>query len=305
MIMKQMLLSSLLINLIFLTSCDQNVSSITTSADTIFSEEPQKSNRPDQHPYGGWYCPDNVLGFPAVNIEELDKVPVVKDRLPTREETQNGTSLIYIDQAKFPDARPLEIHLPQLARYYNGHTKKNELVILIQALVVNQDSIVGFRYLNGGNGSAWLDEVSFLTDQEVGNLGSTPFVSLSSSIDAGREEIWKIITDPRNDMTLGKMFDESESNETDWRKSSNVNLKYAADGVVPDGIMTSHWENMYIQVDYDLNGSHYVEKFLLLESPQTKKTEFHLVTGPFKKDFEAQKSSWEDWLEKVIVLSER
>ena len=46
--------------------------------------------------------------------------------------------------------------MPKLARFYNIHSGKRELVIIIQALNISNDSIVGFRYLNGGNGSARL-----------------------------------------------------------------------------------------------------------------------------------------------------
>ena len=37
-----------------------------------------------------WHCPDNRL-FPAVNIKQWNKVPVVNGRLPTLKETENGS----------------------------------------------------------------------------------------------------------------------------------------------------------------------------------------------------------------------
>ena len=129
------------------------------------------------HSYGGWYCPDNILGFPAIDLKKLTQIPVVTDRLPTKEETYEGKSLIFIDRDRHPDAKPLGIPLPSLARYYSEFTKKNELIVVIQAVTINQDSIVGFRFLNGGNGSAWLHEVSFISEEEHKGLDSTPFVS--------------------------------------------------------------------------------------------------------------------------------
>ena len=53
------------------------------------------------HDYGNWYCPDNLNGFPAVDIKKWESVPVVNGRMATMEETQNGTSLIFIDNQKY------------------------------------------------------------------------------------------------------------------------------------------------------------------------------------------------------------
>jgi hypothetical protein len=78
------------INLLLLTAC-------TLITLTSFSQEDSESKVKDTHRYGGWYCPDNLNGFPAVDIQDWDAVPVINDRLPTREEAQNGTSLMYID----------------------------------------------------------------------------------------------------------------------------------------------------------------------------------------------------------------
>lgn len=47
----------------------------------------------------------------------------------------------------------MDIVLPKLAQFYNEYSKKTEVVIVIQAIEIEGDSIVGFRYLNGGNGS--------------------------------------------------------------------------------------------------------------------------------------------------------
>jgi len=109
--------------------------------------------------------------------------------LPTKEETRNGTSLMYFDTTKTPSARPLDMTVPRLARYYSEYTKKNELVIVIQAVEVEKDTVVGFRYLNGGNGSAWFGEVNFVSDNEIDNLGATPFVSFNSELDAPKEKV--------------------------------------------------------------------------------------------------------------------
>ncbi|MDX1349364.1 MAG: hypothetical protein R3279_03915, partial [Putridiphycobacter sp.] len=36
------------------------------------------------HNYGGWYCPDNLNGFPAVDLANWSQVPVITNRLPTK-----------------------------------------------------------------------------------------------------------------------------------------------------------------------------------------------------------------------------
>ena len=90
------------------------------------------------HQYGGWYCPDNLGGFPAVDILDWNDVPVVNGRMATQEETQNGTSLIFVDIEKHPDARPLDMEMPRLARFFNVQSDKNELVIVIQALAISK-----------------------------------------------------------------------------------------------------------------------------------------------------------------------
>ena len=57
---------------------------------------------------------------------------------------------MYFDTTKIPSARPFDMKMPKLARYYSEYTKKNELVVVIQVVVAATDTVVGFRYLNGG-----------------------------------------------------------------------------------------------------------------------------------------------------------
>jgi len=66
--------------------------------------------------------------------------------------------------------------MPKLVRYYNEYSKREDLIIVIQAINVENDSIVGFRYLNGGNGSARLNEVRFLADNEIEMIPASRFV---------------------------------------------------------------------------------------------------------------------------------
>ncbi|MGK0364334.1 MAG: hypothetical protein ACI85O_001391 [Saprospiraceae bacterium] len=304
MISKKLAFFLLLINIIVFTSCNQEVNS-NSIVETIPKEaQPKETKERGQHPYGGWSCPDNVLGFPAVDIQELDKIPIINGRLPTKEETQNGTSLMYFDPAKHPDAQPLDITFPKLARYYSKYTKKNELVIVIQAVVEEGDTVAGFRYLNGGNGSDWYSELNFISEEEIDKLGSTPFVSQSIELKASKERIWGVITSPNYEKKLGAMFDKGASIESDWKQDSEAHFKYEPNKIVNTGIITALWKNMYLQIDYNLDGYHYAEKILLLENKDNNTIDLHVVSGPYGEDFEVNKVVWENWLQKIKELSE-
>ncbi len=89
-------------------SCSQNSATAEIQEEALKVEKTQvKKSQP--HQYGGWFCPDNLNGFPAVDISNWKSVPVVNGRLATREETQNGTSLIFVDLEQYPEAKPLDI----------------------------------------------------------------------------------------------------------------------------------------------------------------------------------------------------
>ena len=210
----------LISGLIILSSCSQNEGLNTSNEPLTAGEEPVKAKHNIAHSYGGWYCPDNILGFPPVNILDLEKVPVVNGRLPTREETRNGISLMYFDTTHIPSARPLDMKMPRVARYYSDYTKKNELVVVIQAVEAEGDTVVGFRYLNGGNGSAWFDEVTFLSKEETNQLGSMPFVSFSTTVNASKEKVWEVMTSLDYEESLGKLFGELGFSRPTWRKGA-------------------------------------------------------------------------------------
>jgi hypothetical protein len=228
---------------------------------------------------------------------------VVNGRLPTEEETRNGTSLMHIDIEEFPNAKALDIPLPQAARYFCRPTEKNELIVVIQAVVIESDTVVGFRYLNGGNGSARFDEVTFVSDEEIEKMGSTPFVSHIKKIAAPKEKIWEVITSPRYAKELGKVFHPDAYVQSDWKPHAKVYFKYGPERVVNTGTITAIWENLYIQVDYDMAGYHYAEKFLVTESETPGEFEFHLTAGPYSQDIAGQEVVWGKWLDKVEELA--
>jgi hypothetical protein len=134
-------------------------------------------------------------------------------------------SLIFVDSSKFPNASVLKINLPQLATYYSPYTKREELIIIIQAITVGNDSIVGFRYLNGGNGSARINEVSFIAENDIELSPSAQFVALDVNINATAKKVWEVLLKPEHTRSLIP----SSSTEA-WPKTSKVNFHYPGSG---------------------------------------------------------------------------
>ena len=283
--------------LISFTACSQNKPTKEVEVQTK-----AKQIKTEPHTYGGWYCPDNLNGFPPVDIQNWKNVPVVNGRMATKEETQNGTSLIFVDIEKYPNAKVLDIKLPKLANYYNEITKRNDLIIVIQAIHINNDSIVGFRYLNGGNGSARLNEIEFLSDTEIKKIPNSKFVTYSININSSQDKIWKVLTEKEYTAKLQPIFDKNNLLNKDWREVSNVNFHYNNDKILTSQFARKLYGNFYIQNDY--KSALYNEKFLLLENLISKNTELKIVCGPFEDDYENQKNILIEWASKVKELSE-
>lgn len=293
-----------LISILPFVSCGQT--------EEIEKEQEQTADEPidavDQskamHAYGGWYCPDN-FGFPPVDIQDLSSIPVVNDRLPTKEETRNGTSLMYIDITEIPDARPLVMELPRLARIYSKHNQLDEIIIVIQALVAGTDTVVGFRYPNGGNGSAWYNEVSFLSDEEVDKIEPSPFVYFKSEIKASKADVWQAITESAYAKGLGKRFSKEDFFSSSWSDEAMAQLNYESDSMRATGSVSSVFGNLYLHIDYDYNGFHYSEKILAIYQEEKNSSELHIAAGPFPKNFDTQNAIWDAWQKEVKAVSER
>ena len=268
------------------------------------SNKKAETKKSEPHRYGGWYCPDNLNGFPAVDINNWESVAVVNGRMATREETQNGTSLIFVDAEKYPNAKPLDIKMPKLARYYNRASGKKEIIIVIQALNISNDSIVGFRYLNGGNGSARLNEVKLLSDSEIENISSSRFVSIDIKINATQNKVWNVLTKPEHTKALQAIFDKENTFMARSDDGVSVNFAYAGGGMITSEFAGDVWGNQYIQIDCQTGDYQYVQKFLLLENKETNSTELQIVCGPYGDDFDSQESILDNWAAKVKVLSE-
>jgi hypothetical protein len=302
MIREKLSILVLIIPLFLITSCEQNEA--PASPEAMPASETQNIKSASIHPYGGWYCPDNLNGFPPVSVSEYASVPSINGRMPTQEETRNGSSLMYFDPAEYPTAKPLDMIMPQLANYYSNITNQNELVIVIQAVAVDADTVVGFRYLNGGNGTSWFNEVDFLSSDEIEELGSTPFVFLEAEINAPKEKVWEAIAKTDYAKSLGKRFNQEEFFEAEWSPNSRVKLNYEGVQEKANGSIMTLFGNIYLQIDSDFSGRQSVEKILILDNEDGSGASIQMVFGPFSEDYATQQTNWEEWLVTVKTMSE-
>lgn len=284
-------------------SCSSQEKAKETSQATVEQTEPLVLIKEEPHQYGGWYCPDN-FGFVPVDIHNLDEVPAIAGRLPSEEELQNNKSLISVDTIKYPDARALDMELPRVGRIYAAGKSTSELVIVIQAIIVSGDTIVGYRFPSGGNGSAWLSEVSFLSDDELDGFGSQPFFYSKSILKASKEDIWRAIGQTDYFKKLGEKFDNREFFASEWTSDSHARLNLDDKGEQAKGNVGTVFGNVYLQIDYNRDGLHYSEKLLMIEHQEDNSTELFFASGPFPQGFEKQKSNWDSWVEAVKKMSE-
>lgn len=262
------------------------------------------ADKQERHQYGGWYCPDN-FGFVPVDIQRLYEVPAIADRLPTEQELKENKSLIKVDTDKFPDARALPMDLPRLARVYSEHNGMDELIIVIQAIVVQEDTVVGYRFPNGGNGSAWISDVEFVDNDELREMGSQPFFYSSAVVKATKEEIWKAFTETSYAEELGEKFDKEEFFASEWTEDSKAHLERDEADEVATGFVGTVFGNAYLHIDYDRDGFHYSEKLLMVENKEDQTTELFFACGPFPNDFPTQRTNWTRWYTSVKKAAEK
>lgn len=256
------------------------------------------------HQYGGWYCPDN-FGFVPVDIQNWDEVPAIADRLPTEAELQHNMSLIKIDTVKYPGAKALEMDLPRVASIHSTSKGMRELIIVIQAIVVQEDTVVGYRFVNGGNGSGRLREVSFLSDAEIAEMGAQPFFYETSVLNASPSDIWTAMGKTAYFKQLGEKFDKQAFFSAEWNPDSQARLLLDSDAEKATGHAGVVYGNFYLQIDYDRNGFHYSEKLLMVENQEDNTTELFFASGPFPKDFGKQESYWAKWFDSVEKASDK
>lgn len=291
---------SFIASLLILTACESSETANAQPNDEETPLEATKSQEP--HRYGGWYCPDN-FGFEPMDIQEVKNLVAITDRLPTKEETSNGSSLIFVDAEKYPDARPLEMNLPRVARIKTSASEPAELIIIIQAIVVQNDTVVGYRFPSGGNGSARIGDVSFLSDDEVSALGPAPMVYMNTEIKASMKAIWKSITETDYARELGLRFNQVAFFQAEWSEESRVHLEFETETSSASGFVGNHFGNLYLHIDYYIEGVQYTEKLLVGEQ-EDGFSELHVAAGPVPEGFASKKQIWENFLQEVKKNSE-
>lgn len=104
--------------------------------------------------------------YPPIDLRDWEKTPVINGRLPTKEETENGKSLLYFPNPG-PDVKVYDMHLPKLAIYTDAKAGTREVVVVIQMVQTKTDTLVGYRPLTGLNGSSTIKDFHFLTEEEI------------------------------------------------------------------------------------------------------------------------------------------
>ncbi|MDI1353541.1 MAG: hypothetical protein PSX36_01395 [bacterium] len=123
-----------------------------------------------------FYCPDAQREFPPIELASWNHVSAVNGRLPSYEETMNGTAIHHYGERENRYVKPYAMELPKLARFVGATSKirsgpvKGELVVVIQIVKTPLDTIVGYRFLTGGVGGSKFSDFQFLTEAEVNAL---------------------------------------------------------------------------------------------------------------------------------------
>lgn len=266
------------------------------------SAEPVRKRRPP-HPYGGWYCPDN-FGFEPVDISQLQLVEAISHRLPTEEELKDHKSLIKVDLQENPNAKALDMDLPRVARVYSNANGIYELAIIIQAIVVDVDTIVGYRFVNGGNGSAWYSDVEFLSENEVDNMGARPFFFGKQTLKASKEDIWRAMCRTDYARGLAEKFNQQFLFFAEWDQVQEAILEYESADEAANGFIGTVFGNAYLHIDYMRGDLHYSEKMLILENEEKGTTEVFFAAGPFPENGAVKQAEWQDWFNKLVASSE-
>jgi hypothetical protein len=300
-IMKRIIPTLAIVGFVLLSACTsekkidkQQIQEPVKTAQKIKTNEP--------HQYGGWYCPDNLFGFPALDINNWQTAPVIKNRLATKEEVQTEAALIYIDRNKYPNAKAIKNDLPKLATYNNPYSKRKDIIIVIETISVQEDSIAGFRFLNGGNGSAHLRDIHFLSEEEINQLPKGKFFAHKISINTPQKNIWNVLTNDAFWKSFQKNSNPIDAEEAEKRKNTNFNFIYNKAGKNASRYGTKLFGNYYIQNDYLENN--YTEKVLVLENEDTKSSEMIMLFGPFGVDYPKLEKTLTEWSKEVKRLSE-
>ncbi|MEM1389746.1 MAG: hypothetical protein AAGG45_01600 [Pseudomonadota bacterium] len=92
-------------------------------------------------------------------IDDWQSTAATTDRVADEEDVKAGRAVFYIDGV----SQHHEMPIPSLARWLSSEPP-GEIVVIIQAEVMNQGVALGVRPLSGGNAVVMLEDVEVLND---------------------------------------------------------------------------------------------------------------------------------------------
>ena len=91
-----------------------------------------------------------------------DSVPVTRGRLATEADIRSGCAVFSLEGGEEPDAAPLAVAIPALAVLRDEQAQDDVIIAAIQAERSFEKRLIGYRFLNGGNGICTLGELEWI-----------------------------------------------------------------------------------------------------------------------------------------------
>ena len=96
-----------------------------------------------------------------LDITNWSETPCIRDRIATKDDVDAGLAVFYINNPS--QMKPLEVSLPACAIHMDDDTKRETPVVMIQAEKFQGQKLIGYRFLDGGNGIGLLSEFTILS----------------------------------------------------------------------------------------------------------------------------------------------
>ena len=98
---------------------------------------------------------DDLWG--PITVKTWQKAPYISGRAATEKDVKEGRAVFYSEGGN----PPASLQIPFFATLKDSETAKTEVIFVIQAeLNPKGDTIIGYRYLRGGNGVCLQKEIS-------------------------------------------------------------------------------------------------------------------------------------------------
>lgn len=104
--------------------------------------------------------------FGPIELSDWESTPHVKGTLASQLDIDEGRAVFLIDP-EGGEHKPLEIEIPSLAHITDEESNKQIKVVVIQGEKIGESSIVGIRYLSGGDGVCMLEELDFIDNEKI------------------------------------------------------------------------------------------------------------------------------------------